>query len=218
MAMTGKFKINKGGSTLKYRVVMAQLLVAGMLLAGCAPKATAVPVAPDFALTDTYGTRHTLSNYRGQYVVLEWKNHLCPFVRKHYGSGNMQQLQREAAEKGIIWLSIISSAPGEQGYVSAEESNHITEQEKSAAAAVLLDPAGEVGRLYGAKTTPHMFIIDPEGHLIYEGGIDDKATTNLEDIKTARNYIKEAFALIEQGEKLKVTKTTPYGCSVKYKE
>src|SRR5688500_7086389 len=141
--------------------------------------------APDFSLPDTNGRTHSLGDYKGKYVVLEWINHGCPFVKKHYTSSNMQGLQKEATGKGAVWLAICSSAPGKQGHMSAEEWNKPNAENKTAATAVLLDPEGKAGRAYAAKTTPHMFIIDPEGKLIYAGGIDDKPTPNTADIASS---------------------------------
>ncbi len=173
--------------------------------------------APDFTLVDSHGKKHTLSDYRGKFVVLEWINFGCPFVRKHYNSGNMQGLQKKYTEKGVVWLSICSSAPGKQGYYKPEEINKMLKQKKAHPTAYLLDPEGTVGRLYGAKTTPHMFIIDPKGVLIYAGGIDDKPTTRLKDVKTAHNYVSAALDAALAGKPVPVKTSRPYGCSVKYK-
>ena len=134
--------------------------------------------APAFTGTDTQGKTHRLEDYRGKTVVLEWTNHDCPYVRKHYGAGNMQDQQREAAAQGVIWLSVISSAPGQQGHVSPAEADALTQSRKAASNAVLLDPEGQIGRAYGAKTTPHMYIINPAGQLVYMGGIDSITTAD----------------------------------------
>lgn len=173
--------------------------------------------APDFTLTDTHGKKHSLSDYKGKFVVLEWINHDCPFVGKHYGSGNMQKLQKKYTKKGVIWLSINSSAPGKQGHCSPEKANKLTKEKDAAPTAVLLDPDGKVGKLYGAKTTPHMFIINPEGILIYNGAIDDKPSTNVADIAKAKNYVQTALDEALAGKKVTIRATQPYGCSVKYK-
>jgi len=174
--------------------------------------------APDFKGTDSNGVNHTLSQYRGKYVVLEWANQGCPFDQKHYRSGNMEALQRQWTGKGVVWLSIISSAPGEQGHVTPAEENEYLKKMKAAPTAALLDPEGTVGRLYQAKTTPHMFVIDPQGKLIYQGAIDDKPTTDLADVKTARNYLNDALTSAMAGKPVPVATTRPYGCSVKYKD
>jgi len=172
--------------------------------------------AADFTLVDTYGTTHRLSDYHGKYVVLEWLNYDCPFVRKHYGSGNMQRLQKKYTEKGVVWLSIVSSAPGKQGHFPPDEMNNRTAQHGGAQTAVLLDTDGVVGRRYSARTTPHMFVIDPTGHRIYEGAIDDKPTTDTEDIDTATNFVGQALDQAMAGEPVTVTARRPYGCAVKY--
>ncbi|HZP01778.1 MAG TPA: thioredoxin family protein [Terriglobia bacterium] len=172
--------------------------------------------APDFSAQDSHGATQTLSQYRGKYVVLEWHNRECPFTRKHYESGNMQRLQREWTAKGVIWFTVISSAPGQQGYVTAEQENAYIRQVKAAPTAVLLDPSGQLGHLYNAKTTPHMFIINPEGILIYDGAIDDRPTTNSADIPTSTNYVSQALKEAMAGKSVSVPVSRPYGCSVKY--
>jgi peroxiredoxin len=178
--------------------------------------ATATSLAPDFTLPDTNGKSHKLSDYRGKVVILEWVNHGCPFVQKHYGSGNMQALQKQAAEKGAVWLSICSSADGKQGHMTAEKWNEEITATKTAAAAVLLDPAGDVGRLYEAKTTPQMFVLDTEGRIVYRGAIDDKPTADQADIAGAKNYVTEALDAVLAGKPVETAETKPYGCSVKY--
>jgi peroxiredoxin len=174
--------------------------------------------APDFKGTDSNGVSHSLSQYRGKYVVLEWANQGCPYDQKHYLSGNMEALQRQWTDKGVVWLSVLSSAPGEQGNVSPAEENQYLKKMKAAPTAALLDPEGKIGRLYEAKTTPHMFVIDPKGKLIYQGAIDDKPTTNHADIKTAHNYLNDALDSAMAGKAVPVAATRPYGCSVKYKD
>jgi peroxiredoxin len=174
--------------------------------------------APDFKGTDSNGITHTLSQYRGKYVVLEWANSGCPYDQKHYRSGNMESLQKEWTSKGVVWLSVISSAPGEQGNVSPAEENQYLKTMKAAPTAVLLDPEGAIARLYQAKTTPHMFVIDPTGKLIYQGAIDDKPTTDLADVKTARNYLNDALNAAMAGKPVATASTRPYGCSVKYRD
>ena len=172
--------------------------------------------APDFTATDSNGKTVKLSDQRGKIVVLEWTNHDCPFVKKHYGSGNMQALQQEAGQQGIVWWSVISSAPGKQGHVSPQEANELTRSRKAVPSAVLLDPEGRVGQLYGARTTPHMYIIDPQGKLVYMGAIDDKPSTNPADVATANNYVRTALKAAQQGQSVEPAVTQPYGCSVKY--
>jgi peroxiredoxin len=200
--------------------VAAFAAVALTAMAALAPvaRADAIPgqPAPDFTANDSNGKAHKLADLKGKIVVLEWTNDGCPYVRKHYGSGNMQALQKEAADKGVIWLSVISSAKGEQGYADGAGANKLTADRKAVPAAVLLDPAGTIGRAYGAKTTPHMYVIDKDGRLAYNGAIDDKPTSNVADIKTARNYLKEALTAIADGKLVTVASTRAYGCSVKY--
>ena len=172
--------------------------------------------APDFSVADATGKVMKLSDYRGKTVVLEWTNDECPYVMKHYSSNNMQTLQKEATGKGVVWLSIISSAPGEQGNVDGAKATELTKKRGAAPTAVLLDPEGKTGRLYDAKTTPHMYVVDAKGTLVYMGGIDDKATANVADIKTAKNYVRAALDSIASGKPVENAVTRPYGCSVKY--
>ncbi|MDP2652687.1 MAG: thioredoxin family protein [Candidatus Omnitrophota bacterium] len=171
---------------------------------------------PDFSLTDSEQQKHALSDYRGKYVILEWVNHDCPFVRKHYDSGNMQALQKKYRALGVVWLSVNSSSPGKQGHCSPEQAGQLTQEKGADPDAVLLDPDGAVGRMYGAQTTPHMFIIDPEGTLIYQGAIDDKPTTDPQDIADSVNYVTQAMDEAVAGKKVSVAATKSYGCSVKY--
>ncbi len=173
--------------------------------------------APTFTLPDTYGKDHSLTDYRGKWVILEWLNYECPYVGKHYSSDNMQRLQRSYTGQGMVWLAIVSSAPGKQGYHEPEEMNTLSNEKGSAADAVLLDPEGDVGRLYGAKTTPQMILIDPEGTLLYNGAIDDRPTARLADIEGAHNYLVAAVDEATAGQAVSVATTQPYGCSVKYK-
>jgi len=172
--------------------------------------------APDFTATDSKGAAVSLSQYRGKTVVLEWTNADCPYTRKHYTSGNMQGMQALAQKNGVVWLSVISSAPGKQGYVDGPGADALSQSRGAAPAAVLLDPKGTVGRLYGAKTTPHMFVIDKNGTLQYMGGIDSIATADAGDIPRAEPYLKEAMLAVVQGSPVPHAVTTPYGCSVKY--
>lgn len=172
--------------------------------------------APEFTLNSVEGNKHSLSEFKGKFVVLEWTNYDCPFVKKHYVSDNMQSLQREFAEKGVIWLSVNSSAPGKQGHFTPEEWKKRISDWSVAATAVLLDPDGQVGRAYGAKTTPHIFIVDPDGELIYAGAIDDKPSTDPADIPGAKNYVRAALEQALAGEPVEIPSTPSYGCSVKY--
>jgi hypothetical protein len=172
--------------------------------------------APDFTATDTNGKVHKLSEYQGKFVVLEWTNRGCPYTQKHYNSGNMQRLQREWTGRGVIWLTVISSAPGKQGYVTASEENAYLKQVNAAPTAVLLDPTGTLGHLYDAKTTPHIFIINPKEALIYNGAIDDRPTTDLADVNGAKNYVSIALEEATSGKPVSNPTSRPYGCSVKY--
>lgn len=172
--------------------------------------------APDFTATDSNGNVHKLSQYRGKFVVLEWTNRGCPYTQKHYNSGNMQHLQKEWTAKGVIWLTVVSSAPGKQGYVTAAQENAYLKQVNAAPTAVLLDPTGQLGHLYDAKTTPHIFIINPQGTLIYNGAIDDRPTTDMSDINGAKNYVTAALDEAISGKPVAIATSRPYGCSVKY--
>jgi len=199
-------------STTKTLILTALLSLAS--LPAWASKAGVM--APDFTLTDTHGNSHSLSDFRGQTVVLEWTNHECPYVKKHYESGNMQQLQADATADGVVWLTILSSAPGKQGHTSPEEANDIIRKHGAKATARLLDYNGTVGRLYDAKTTPEMFIIDANGMIRYDGAIDDKPSFNPKSLEGATNYVTATLMAMANGEEIAVTSTPPYGCSVKY--
>ncbi|OVE76140.1 thioredoxin family protein [bacterium F11] len=172
--------------------------------------------APDFTLIDIKGKSHSLSSHKGKYVVLEWINHGCPYVKKHYNTGNMQELQKEMTKKDVVWFSICSSAKGKQGHYSMEEWNKISVEKNSMATAVLIDEKGTVGRSYGAKTTPHMYIIGPEGTVIYQGAIDDKASTDEDDVPIAKNFVRLALNQVLNGKSIVNAQTVAYGCSVKY--
>jgi peroxiredoxin len=172
--------------------------------------------APAFSGTDTHGQMLKLSDYRGKYVVLEWTNKDCPYTRKQYDSGNMQALQREWTAKGVAWLTILSSAPGGQGYMTADEENAWLKKIHAEPTAAILDPTGEIGQLYKAKTTPHMFVIDPAGKLIYDGAIDDHPTTDVADVPRSKNYVSAALKEAMAGRQVAPASTRPYGCSVKY--
>lgn len=173
--------------------------------------------APDISATDSKGKNQTLSQYKGKYVVLEWFNPECPFVKKHYGSGNMQKLQEEFTGKGVVWLTIDSNAPGLEGNLTAEQANQRIAEWKAHSTAFLLDPDGKAGRTYAAKNTPHMFVINPEGKIVYEGAIDSKATANPADIASSNNYVKTALDESLAGKTVTTPSSRPYGCSVKYK-
>jgi peroxiredoxin len=168
-------------------------------------------------LPDTQGKSHSLAEYKGKYVVLEWFNPECPFVKKHYGSGNMQKLQQEFTDKGVVWLTIDSNAPGAEGNLTPEQASNTITSWKAHQTAFLLDPDGKAGRAYGAKNTPHMFVISPEGKIVYEGAIDSKATPNPADIPSSTNYVKAALDEVMAGKPVSNPNTRPYGCSVKYK-
>jgi peroxiredoxin len=194
-------------------------LLAALVLAPLCVAAQGVKVgapAPVFTATDSRGQTQSLSQYRGKYVVLEWHNQGCPFTRKHYVSGNMQNLQKEWTAKGVAWFTVISSAPGKEGYVTAQEENAYLAQVNAAPTGVLLDSDGKVGHLYSAKTTPDMFVIDPQGNVIYAGAIDNKPTTEPEDIRVADNYVSDALTAAMAGKPVSTPYTRSYGCSVKY--
>ena len=172
--------------------------------------------APEFTAKDSNGRDVKLSSLKGQTVVLEWTNHECPYVRKHYGAGAMQALQKDSTGKGVVWLTIASSMPGGQGHVNGLEAEKLTADRRAAPTAVLLDPEGRVGRTFGASVTPHMFVIDKAGLVAYMGGIDDKPSTNPADLATARPYVREAIDAVLKGEPVKTASTRAYGCSIKY--
>jgi hypothetical protein len=172
--------------------------------------------APSFTGTDTTGRTETLDQFHGKYVVLEWHNQGCPYTKKHYTSGNMQGLQKDWTAKGVIWLTVISSAPGQQGYVTASQENNYLNQMHAAPTSVLLDPQGKIGHLYDARTTPQMVVIDPVGKVIYDGAIDDRPTPDPGDVKGAKNYVNEALSAALAGKPVPTPHTRPYGCSVKY--
>lgn len=174
----------------------------------------------DMQVTDSNGVTHNLSDFAGKTIVLEWTNDGCPYVKKHYNTayndGNMQSLQKAAAADGIVWLSVISSAPGKQGYVSGAEANELTTSRGAAPKAVVLDPEGTAGRAFSAKTTPHMYVIDGDQTLVYQGAIDDKRGSNPLEVLSAKNYVTAALTSLKAGEAIEETDTHPYGCNVKY--
>ena len=194
--------------------ILASLVTTTLLALDSPPVGSA---APDFSLTDAKGKTHSLSQYKGKYVVLEWFNPECPFVKKHYGSGNMQRLQKEYTSKGVVWLTIDSNAPGSEGNLSADAASKVMTGWKTRQTALLLDPEGKAGRAYGAKNTPNMVVINPEGKIVYEGAIDSKATPNPADIPNSTNYVKVALDESLEGKPVTTSTTKPYGCSVKYK-
>lgn len=201
----------------KLTALLGALVLAAMLGTGAAHAAVDNgAMAPDFTLKDSNGNTHSLSDFRGKYVVLEWVNYDCPFVKKHYVPGNMQALQKDLTGKGIVWLSINSSAPGKQGAYSASEVNQILENSGAQPTAYLFDSNGKVGKEYGAKTTPHMYVVDPEGKLAYQGAIDSIPSFDSADIPKAQNYVTTAIDNLMNGQQVANAATTPYGCSVKY--
>src|SRR5215510_11745850 len=172
--------------------------------------------APSFTTAATTGKSVSLADQRGKLVVLEWTNHDCPYVRKHYESGNMQALQKEVTGQGIVWLTLISSSPGTQGYVTPKQADELTSSRKAGPTAVLLDPTGVVGRAYGATNTPHMYVIDKAGLLVYAGAIDDRPTTRRSDVQGAHNYVRAALEDMAAGRPVQTPVTRAYGCTVKY--
>ncbi len=172
--------------------------------------------APDFTGTSADGSSVTLSTYKGKIVVLEWHNPYCPFVKKHYGSNNMQSLQTAAHEDGVVWLTINSGAPGKQGSMNAAEASEHVKTSGLRVTHYLIDPEGKIGKLYGAKSTPHMFVIDAKGNVAYMGAIDNKPTANQADIEAATNYVADALESLQDGKPVAVASTQSYGCSVKY--
>lgn len=194
-------------------IILSCFLLTGMALSAAVE--TGAP-APEFTLLDSTGSEHSLSDFKGKYVVLEWTNHQCPFVKKFYANGDMQSLQKKMTKNDVIWLQVVSSAKGKQGYLTASEAESVRVQQDVGSTALLLDPEGRVGRLYGARTTPHMFLISPEGAVIYQGAIDSIKSTNSEDIATATNYVEAAYEKAVAGKPIDPATTTPYGCSVKY--
>ena len=198
------------------KLVFAVAILVASALAAPARAARVGEKAPAFTATDSHGVQHSLAEYAGKDVVLEWHNNGCPFVRKHYLSGNMQKLQKAWTARGVVWLTVISSGPDKQGYVTADQENAYVKQRNAAPTAVLLDPAGKLGHLYDAKTTPHMFIIDPSGTLIYNGAIDDQPTPDPDSLAGATNYVSQALAEAMAGNPVSVPTSRPYGCSVKY--
>lgn len=192
------------------------LLAAALIAPALAHAAANVDApAPAFTAMTADGKTVSLADYKGKTVVLEWTNHDCPYVKKHY-SGNMQGQQKAAAAQGVVWLQVISSAPGQQGHVDGATAQKLNADRGAVVAATLLDPKGEIGKAYGAQTTPHMFVIAPDGKLAYKGGIDSIATAKADDIAKADPYVTQALAAVAAGKKVEKASTRPYGCSVKY--
>ena len=200
--------------------ISRRAFLAGTALVVIPTRAWAAPkvgvAAPAFSAVATNGQAVSLADQRGKLVVLEWTNHDCPYVVKHYSTGNMQALQKEATGQGVAWLTIISSAPGTQGHVSAGQADELTSTRKASPTAVLLDPSGVVGKAYGATNTPHMYVIDKAGTLMYAGAIDDRPTTRRADVQGAQNYVREALQAVTAGQPVKTPVTRAYGCTVKY--
>lgn len=195
---------------------MKAILAAILLAASSAIAGTVGQPAPDFTLSDLAGKPVKLSDYRGSYVVLEWVNPECPYVEKHYGSRNMQGLQKDYTAQKVVWLTINSTREGHSEYYSPQKMAGWMKQMNATPSATLLDPTGKVGRAYSARTTPHMYIIDPKGQLVYAGGIDDKRSTSQSDVKTAKNYVRVAMGEALAGKPISAASTSPYGCSIKY--
>jgi peroxiredoxin len=192
------------------------VLIAALCMTVAAYAARVGDPAPAFSGTDSQGQTHTLSEYKGKFVVLEWTNNGCPYTRKHYDSGNMQALQKQWTTRGVVWLTILSSTSGEQGYMTAAQENAYITKVHANPTSAILDPQGSIGRLYGAKTTPQMFVIDPSGKLVYDGAIDDHPTPDAKDIPSSKNYVSAALTEAMAGHPVVKGETRPYGCSVKY--
>ena len=200
---------------IKLLLTAITTLAAGALYAADIPPIGSA--APDFSAPDANGKTQSLSHYKGKYVVLEWFNPECPFVKKHYGSDNMQKLQEEYTDKGVVWLTIDSNAPGTEGNLNSDGAKKVMASWKTKMTALLLDPESKIAKLYGAKNTPNMVIINPEGKIVYEGAIDSKASPNPSDIPNSTNYVKAALDESMAGKPVSNPTTKPYGCSVKYK-
>lgn len=200
-------------SHLSWVVIALALFLTPVLLSA----AKVGDTAPDFTAKASDGKAYHLADFRGKFVVLEWHNNGCPYTRKHYESGNMQKLQKEWTGRGVVWFTVISSAPGTQGYVTADQENSYMAKMHASPTAALLDADGAVGHLYDAKTTPHMIVINPQGAIIYDGAIDDHPTSEQSDIAGSKNYVEEALTEATGGHAVEVATTRPYGCSVKYK-
>ena len=199
--------------------IIAYTIAAAVLIFASIPVHAAVEIgqpAPEIETTDTNGNVFKLSDHKGKIVVLEWTNHQCPFVIKHYGSGNMQAVQKLAKEQDVEWISIVSSASGRQGNVDADEANKIVEEQSATISAKILDASGKIGKLYDAKTTPHMFVIDTNGNIAYAGAIDNNPSPNPNVIAKSENYVLAAIKDLKAGRSVAKSQTQPYGCAVKY--
>lgn len=199
--------------------IAAAGVLGGAVLLNSGPALASVQTgaaAPAFSVVDANGATRTLEEFRGRTVVLEWTNHGCPYVRKHYDAGNMQRLQQEAAASGVVWLQVISSARGEQGYLDGAGAIARVRTDNAHPAATLLDPSGTMGRAYGARNTPHMFVINGEGRVVYQGAIDDRPSARPSSLEGATNYVSAALEDVAAGRAVRTAETTPYGCSVKY--
>ena len=206
---------------LSRRAMLRTTVLSAILLGAVAAPALAAPTvgqpAPSFVAVDSKGKQHKLDDFKGKVVVLEWTNHECPYVKKHYSSSNMQNLQKQAKQAGVVWLSVISSAPGEQGHVDGAKADELVASRSASPTAVLLDPQGAIGKSYDARTTPHMYVIDAKGVLRYAGGIDSIPSTKPADIEKADPFFKTAMEAVVKGENVAQAVTRPYGCGVKYK-
>lgn len=212
-------RVSKRTLLLGGAVVAAAAIGGGLLLLNGGVALASVETgaaAPEFSVRDANGAVRTLAEFRGRTVVLEWTNNGCPYVRKHYNSNTMQTLQRDVTADGIVWLQVISSAPGEQGYLDGAGALARVQTDNAAPTATLLDPTGVMGRAYGARTTPHMFIVNAEGLLVYQGAIDDRPSARPASLEGARSYVRAALADMAAGRSVQVAETTPYGCGVKY--
>lgn len=202
---------------MKTQRILSFFGVAALLLYSSISYAAAVgKAAPAFTLSGIDGEEYSLSDFAGKVVVLEWTNYGCPFVKKHYKSGNMQALQESAKDMEVVWLSICSSAPGKQGHMSAAEWKEAAKDHGVESHAVLIDEDGSVGRMYGAKVTPHMYVIDAAGTLVYDGAIDSIASASVSDIERAEQYVSNAIEATLAGKPVSVSKSKPYGCGIKY--
>jgi peroxiredoxin len=202
---------------MKIRFAALAAVVLGLAVPQAWGEARVGSPAPDFSAAASDGKTYHLKDFTGKYLVLEWTNKDCPFVHKHYDSGNMQKLQETYLHKGVAWLSVASSAPGKEGYMAREEMTKYRVSHKVQSIATLLDPSGKMGKAYGAKTTPHIFIIDPKGVVIYTGAIDDHNNTDPAEITISTNYVQQALDAALSGQPVPIPSTPPYGCSVKYK-
>ncbi len=204
--------MNTKRSTFSLTVAVLAMLAAPLLISAAKIGAA----APDFTASASNGKSYRLADFRGKFVVLEWHNSGCPYTRKHYESGNMQRLQKEWTGRGVIWFTVISSAPGTQGYVTADQENAYMSRMHAEPTAALLDASGDLGHMYDAKTTPHMIVINPAGNIIYDGAIDDHPTSDQSDIANSKNFVNEALTEAMAGKPVDSPVTRPYGCSVKY--